>query len=383
MSTRGKLQTASACALLLLLLAGAGCGQQAGDEYRGQPLLRMRGQATVSAVTGGQAIVPALCFFGADSPDPPAWNANKLPADVSAGQDVGLPEGPVPLPLHVDPSTTHVLDVESNGEFPAQFDIDVYQPPPSAALSLGFGEGEPRWASGYVCAVTDPHPAATYPVVTGGSAIEGQDGHYQKRMILASQTTDRFYVEDYDCPTGETPLAGCAKTARGDASLQYDSWSEFVVGASTDLEVVYLAEDAPAGGYTAWGLGAENGLPAGYHLYAPRAAADNQASAACASSVWPDALVEIKAQYEARIKQEFGDFQVLDMFPTINTPDGRSLQRVPDDVYRGGHAIMARLEMERCEFRPRAAIESGVPSLEIELGASGTSQVTAAQWFDL
>ncbi|HMI90509.1 MAG TPA: hypothetical protein VK509_04055 [Polyangiales bacterium] len=377
---RRRLQNASACALLLAL---AGCGQQAGDDYRGEPLLRMRGQATVSALTGGQAIVPALCFFNADNPDPPAWDPGKLPADVRAGQDLGLPGGPIPLPLHVEPSATHVLDVESNGQFPAQFDIDVYQPPPSAALSLGFGEGEPRWASGRVCAVTDPHPAVTFSVVTGGSVVEGQDGHYRKRMILASQTSDRFYVEDYDCPTGETALADCAKTVRGDASLQYGSWSEFVVGASSDLEVVYLAEDAPAGSYTAWGLGAEDGLTAGYHLYAQRPPEEGEAMATCAGSVWPDALVEIKAQYEARIKQEFGDFQSLDMFPTINTPDGRSLQRVPDDVLRGGNAIAARLQMERCEFRPRAELEAGIPTLAIELGASGISQVTATQWFHL
>jgi hypothetical protein len=353
----------------------AGCGQQAGQDYRGEPLLRMRGQATVSALTGGQAIVPALCFFGADSPDPPAWDPTKLPADLGDGP----PDSP--LPLGIEPSTTHVLDVESNGQFPAQFDLDVYQPPPSAALSLGFGEGEPRWASGYVCAVSEPHPATTYPLATGGSTTESETGSYRKQMILASQTSNRFYVEDYDCPTAYTLLADCTKAVRGDASLQYEGWSEFVLGASLDLEVVYLAEAAPAGGYTAWGLGAQDGLAAGYHLYAPRSTEESQARAACASGVWEDALVEIKAQYEARIKQEFGDFQVLDMFPTINTPDGRSLMRVPDDVYRGGHAIIARLEMERCDFQARTELASGIPTLSIDLGASGTSQVTAAQWF--
>jgi hypothetical protein len=259
----------------------------------------------------------------------------------------------------------------------------VYQPPPTAALSLGFGEGEPRWASGYVCAVSESHPATTYPLATGGSSVEDETGRYRKQMILASQSSSRFYAEDYDCPTGETPLAECAKTSQGDATLQYESWSEFVLGASLDVEVVYLAEPAPAGGYTAWSLGAQDGLAAGYHLYAPRSAEHSQAMAACASGVWNDALVEIKAEYEARIKQEFGDFQVLDMFPTINTPDGRSLMRVPDDVYRGGHAIVARLEMERCDFQPRTELESGVPALSIDIGASESSQVTAAQRLDL
>jgi len=46
------------CALWLVA-----CTPQAGDDYLGESLLSMHGNATISALTGGGSVVPALCFF--------------------------------------------------------------------------------------------------------------------------------------------------------------------------------------------------------------------------------------------------------------------------------------------------------------------------------
>jgi hypothetical protein len=47
---------------VVAILFATGCGAQAGEDYPGDPLLEIRGDVVVAALTGGQPVEPALCF---------------------------------------------------------------------------------------------------------------------------------------------------------------------------------------------------------------------------------------------------------------------------------------------------------------------------------
>jgi hypothetical protein len=202
--------------LLGLAIAIAGCGSQAGGNYMGEPMLSMRVQATVSALTDGQAMVPALCFFNVPGPVAP-FDTNKLPADVrpDLAYESGLFSA---FPFGNPPQTgTSILDVESRGQFPSEFDIDVYLPPAEAAVTAPLFPDEPRSASGYICAVRAGHLALTHALKQ--FQIDHCDGTCFRELIFASYDTPRFEVERYDCPTATTDqeviatdLASCNKT---------------------------------------------------------------------------------------------------------------------------------------------------------------------------
>ena len=263
----------------LILLAA--CGQQVGNDYRGEPLMHLHGQAVVSALTGGQAIEPALCFFMADRPLAPAFDGSQFPANIRA--ELTLPsEPPYEDQLIVqalNKRATHILDVESRGEFPAQFDVDVYLPPPTGGLSVPSVAGESRWAQGFVCAVSAEHAAVTFPLASGGLS-DSTTGDF--RFAIASIDTPRYYYEHYTCPAGTLPQAmtGCQKTTAGDSTLGYEFpsqeyQSESILGIASEFEVLYLEQPVPAGSYTAWQWGAADGLSAGYHLFPPPMPAKN------------------------------------------------------------------------------------------------------------
>jgi hypothetical protein len=259
-------------ALAACILACAACGTQASDEYLGEPLLSMQGQAKVQALTGGgQPIVPALCFSG------PLARYPKLLTD-----NVDLPPGEPPFEIDlpvgrgtVTDNLVHIVDIESQGEFPAKFNVDVYVPPPDSALSRLLS-GEPRMATGFICAVYKDHAAVAHHVdrfSTSTMQCEGvapgnpNPGPCKKQFISFVVDSSRFYVETYVCPTWLSKASECAMQSVGDPALKYEIFAETIVGVADDPLVVYLADPAPAGSYTAWLLGAAEGVSAGYHLF--------------------------------------------------------------------------------------------------------------------
>ena len=350
--------------LLTVAGASAGCGQQAGADYLGQPLLSMHGQATVSALTGGQAVVPALCFV-TEGPAPAPLDFNKLPADIRMDLANAEANGGVAFfPAFAPPSAMHILDVQSHGEFPAQFDIDVYLPPVDAALSDPLFDGEPRSALGSVCAVTMDHAAVTHTLASGVLASCDDTTCYRDQLI-ESYDTPRFYSERYTSPASKPDDS--SKVTEGDPTLQYENVAESVVGTTTeDFGLVYLASTAAAGSYTAWRFGSRDALSAGYHLFAPGAEAAAPADANCNSAL-SDALTEIKAKYEPEIKQQYGDSATLDMFPLISGVSGGTLQTAPPDVVHGGNRIWMRLQMERCPLPSLREVDPATSTLSIEI----------------
>ena len=77
---------------------------------------------------------------------------------------------------------------------------------------------------------------------------------------------EECYVETTVCPRPDAPPSDCTTTSEGDPMLKQDPWEHFA-GLSENYAVIYLAEPAPAHGWTALMLGAgDDGLAAGYHL---------------------------------------------------------------------------------------------------------------------
>lgn len=380
--------TESSCRTLgtaSLLIALAACGQQAGDDYRGEPLLRMRGQAVVSALTGGQAIEPALCFYQADAPKPPPFElTSKVPAEIAAKlMHDGEPDIEAPNRAH---TATHILAVESRGEFPAQFDIDVYVPPPALGLSAPWVAGEPRWAAGQVCAVAKDHEAVTFPLAWGGHS-DPSTGEFT--IAIVSQLHSRFYLESYECADGamaQNSATDCTRVREGDPSFAYEFQaqehldSEWVLGNAREIEVVYLDEAAPAGSFTAFRWGAEHGLSAGYHLFAVSPQRVDEMGAPddwmCRAQAHTEAARENSERYGARIKELFGDDYIYDSLEAYSTLAGRSVE-LPEDIYLGAREVEMRAWMEHCPLQPRTEIDPSTAMLSIDISSESRADLSS------
>ena len=364
------------------LLALAACGQQAGQEYEGEPLLRLRGQAVVSALTGGQPIEPALCFFLADLPKAPQLDLDVLPADVRAtltydGQSLIEP----PMSLG-DRLATHILDVQSRGEFPAQFDVDVYQPPPAGALSAPLVAGEPRWAQGTVCAVTSDHAAVTFPFAHGGLGDPAM-GRYDYAIVSLDQP--RFYYEHYDCPPGTLPQFAsteCTKTTAGDASMAFEFPSEefrteSVLGASKELELVYLDAPAPAGSYTAFMWGAAQGLSAGYHLLPRRVFVEGVPpdDVECRAAAFTESERVNDEMFGARIRAEVGEDFRYNAGGAYSGAQGVH-RPLPQDIFLASREVDARLHMQHCPLMPRPELDPAGSTLSIDIKSDATPDLS-------
>jgi hypothetical protein len=263
-------------ALLSALLLSA-CGSQAGEGYRGESLLSMQGQATVLAPTGGEPVVPALCFYDEESTRRNAGikslALDHLPPDIEQDLRGDQPVSDEPPWPHEEQLLIHIVDVESTGRFPSEFDVEVYAPPPEETLSRAV-PGGPRMAVGFVCAVKRDHRAVSRYlqfVENYSCNTEGPSGSSDcfLRFLWLIAGSDRYYSERYDCPDGVMNYEECTLTTKqGDATLKLETVGEDIVGAAASPAVVYLDGKAAPGTFAAWLFDAsKTGLSAGYHLF--------------------------------------------------------------------------------------------------------------------
>ena len=209
---------------LLLLAAATGCDARVDDSYRGESMMTLHGSLLVAARELPQNAVPALAFEGGN--DNPSWV---------------------------------MLDVDTQGEFPANFTIDVMQPPPAAAIRAP--NGVPGFAVGYITAAPADHPAeiklhAEVDGAGGFSWCENRDNTDCYRTIeQCIKGTDQCYRERARCELvpvvgGEEGLTRmvCDEILEqsGDPSIAFP-WAMFV-GLSENYYLVYSATGLPAGG---------------------------------------------------------------------------------------------------------------------------------------
>lgn len=340
----------------VLTALATGCGPQATEEYYGEPLLRMRGQVTTSGLTIAQPITPALCFTQIV---PGTWNVEALPPEISSAfEGIGFGAGR---------TVAHVLDVEVEGSFPAEFKVNVYAPPPAAAIKPLF-TGEPPAAWGWVCAVQVEHKAVAEAVYGTQLRTCDPDGSCRQINIVMTESGSRYYAESFDCLAAQAEDTECGVTRYGDVSMLTEMGGfEHVAAIAWDPELVYLAAPAPPGSYTAYKLGAPEGLPAGYHLRKGWVSYEDPVK----QEQWSNAQIAAHEGAVAQTNAIHGtSFQSLPDYP-----DEDGFHFAPDDVVDTYHRLHARLEMETIETPLRSSVTPDDPGLTLEL-------VESENWLD-
>jgi hypothetical protein len=336
-------------AVALVPLVGWACGTQATDEYLGEPLLSMRGVVSTDSSGVTADSIPALCFI--EPQYGVSLRIDRLPDAIREDIDNILQVG--------GEAEAHILDVEARGQFPAEFDIEVFTPPPSAALSRLFG-GEPKAAFGRVCAVTQEHPAKGQQLSTLGiSDCDKEPPHAcVGRTVRMTRDGSRYYSEHHDCPALDAPVEACEVTSEGDPRLLAATGGfEHVYGVDERTHVVYLAEPAPAGSYTAYLLAAPDGLDAGYHVRSSVRALKDDAPESCFLP-WVETSI---AEANAELGTSYEDFSWRDT--------AGNQQWAPPEFADAYRRIAAMHQMAACPPEHLAAAELPPDSLSIELRA--------------
>jgi hypothetical protein len=244
----------TSCALSAVALLG--CDARAGEDYRGEVLLEMKGSLVLEAGKLAPDAVPALVFEN-----------------------------------HSQPDSFLILDVDAHGKFPASFTIDVMSPPPAAAMEES--PGLPAYAVAYISAMAPDHEdVITY--FTGDNVYDGKvwcnnpdNTDCYRSIDVCNKRTHQCYHELARCtprPTMGVDAPRCDDDAidevleqSGDASLAYH-FAKFA-GLSTNYILLYLDSAAPAGSAHKYLLGwpdystfparifpNDEPLEAGYHL---------------------------------------------------------------------------------------------------------------------
>jgi hypothetical protein len=314
-----KLQPWIAVAVML-----AACDEQVTPEYVGESLLTIVGSVEIADDRTEGRLIPALAF-----------------TNDHAGQVM-------------------IQEVSVRGEFPSDFRLDVFEPPPSDAFfhATHRTQGEPRIATGYVTAVTVTHPATIsfsteYNVTSFGCDPAGCDqpcptkGCRVERdeWCVTGDASVPCYAEDLYCPTfRQTNECVAEPTGVGDPALKGDPWSEFA-GFSQNYLVVDLEDRALPGSLTAQLLGAPNGVVAGYGLYTARGMSDDELATAddCTARAEAAAAIPYNADH-GTVLPTLG-FEVCGIMPALpfcaGTPEG--LDAAAEDV--AGYVEVAKHEL--------------------------------------
>lgn len=121
--------------LVTAALAAAGCDQPAGPDYEGEVLASLRGTVVDDRSTDTSAAKVVL-----------VWGVDEAPID-----------------RHV------ATEVPVAGAFPAEFRLDVFEPPPDDALMTPEGVDEPRIGVAYVLVVPEDAETADEAALLGGA----------------------------------------------------------------------------------------------------------------------------------------------------------------------------------------------------------------------
>lgn len=275
----------SICLMGLASAALLACDARVNESYRGEPLLSITGSLLIEKAQVSPDLVPALAFM-----------------------DRQL--------------TMHILDVDTQGEFPTKFTINVMLPPPSAGL-LSAPE-LPSFALGFITALPADHgPTVQIPESGGGGSTswcEGPDETDCYRLLdHCNAAGDACYHELARCRVRATEgpefkREDCPEILEqsGDPAIA-NGWEKFA-GLSQNYFVLYVAGDVPAGGardylsvppgtLLATVFGHEP-ISKGYHLIRTDvlSQAERQANDQCRQAAEQRALVRLSALQEASLR---------------------------------------------------------------------------------
>ena len=222
------------------------CDAQVTTAYRGEALLTMSGSVGIAHGSTAGTLRPALAFF------------NQEQAEIQ------------------------IVDVDAQGEFPAEFTIRVYDPPPPAAITkIAEDIARPRAAVAYITAVTAAHPDTikfaasgvtnlSPSTCNGGPCDCGPGGCVREQTSVCTADEKNCYTETVTCPQSDSPSEACTVTHSGDSWLKESPWKSFA-GLSQNYMIVYLTEALAAGTRGALALGTQDDLEQGYNLLSMRA----------------------------------------------------------------------------------------------------------------
>jgi len=238
----------------------AGCDAQTGEQYRGEPLFTMTGSVELAlTVEDQEELIPALAFRGLNS-------------------------------------DLYLMDADVEGQFPAEFTLNVYEPPPEAAMQVlgDYHAPQPRLAIGYVTAVTPETPAMFhYSQNQAGSGSCWPDAETglrvcEERTEWCTNDDSECYVEVKTCHDADNHPDDCTVEAEGDPTLKRPLEESFA-GLSENFLVLWLEEPAAPRTWIAYAVGQrDEGLAKGYHLLATSEAPESDEPDICADQA--DAL---------------------------------------------------------------------------------------------
>lgn len=203
----------------LIALAAVGCDARASEEYRGEPLFSVTGTLRVDSALDWSNLAPVVLFYDSD------WTKPQV-----------------------------VLDVDTRGEFPAKFTVDVMQPPPAAAMQKV--SGMPSFAVGTLTALPRDHgPTFLSPKEEGEFSYPtneerrwAQSGVFYRHLTICFSETE-CYEETAQCEDRYEGECNTIVEQMGDPKLK-ERLAEFAdrvdpLRSRKAYMLVYIANDGP------------------------------------------------------------------------------------------------------------------------------------------
>ncbi len=200
------------------------CDLDASPDYLGESLFGLHGKVTIEDNHTQGKLVPALAFD----------NAERRRLDI--------------------------LDVHVRGEFPNNFSVDVFNPPPKATL-VEAPPGEAHFVLGYVTAVSAEH-AAFVPYVVSANQGGCDDEYCYLKVENCTEDKTKCYRETSRC---DLMFQNCVIT-----DMSGDDPGEAFAGLSENYRVLYLDDAVAAESKLSKRFAGGAELEAGYHLIAVR-----------------------------------------------------------------------------------------------------------------
>lgn len=216
-----------------------GCGDRMmTEDYQGESLLRLRGSVAIPLALQGSVYEPAIGW----------WSVPK-------SGEVGFPY-------------MRINRVDVAGDFPANFTIDVFDPPPEESLLNDEDAGEPAYAEGVITAVAPYFPSAVNLDWLPNGCGDGCHLHSicEGTNAPASPESDRSecFQQQFQCRpelVTNPDENGCElQGTGGNQSLAFG-------GASNELRIVYFNAPIAADTLLAERFNDAEPIAAGYHLY--------------------------------------------------------------------------------------------------------------------
>jgi hypothetical protein len=280
--------------VLSLLPLVAACDSRADDDYRGEALLHLEGRVVIADPNAPDDLVPALLFPG--------------------------------------PNGQEVLDVTARGDFPNNFSLEVFAPPPESALFTiedeAFVPAGTKLGLAYITAISREHPKK---FVLAGlvETASAEDLPACADAEPACQRIERWCADESreDCRiVGITCDGDCPPAySSGNPAIQIndDSAADMYAGLSEHHLILWTDKGLPKDTVFAQLLGLKEDVAPGYALIEVDTSKDDpELDQACAGEdcveLFTDAAVE-------RYNEIHGtDYQ--------NTEDPR-LEALPEDEY--------------------------------------------------